>query len=83
MSETGSSTIAARSPWPRRLAIAFGVVVVLVIAGYFVLKAVLQNYIADKIEEEFGLRPEVGELSFSLKRKELEVRNFTALPTRL
>ena len=54
MSETGSSTIAARSPWPRRLAIAFGVVVVLVIAGYFVLKAVLQNYIADKIEEEFG-----------------------------
>ena len=81
MSETGSSTIAARSPWPRRLAIAFGAVVVLVIASYFVLKAVLQNYIADKIEEEFGLRPEVGELNFSLKRKELEVRNFTGMPT--
>ena len=81
MSETSSSTISAGSPWPRRLAIFFGVVVVLAVAGYFVLKAVLQNYIADKIEEEFGLRPEVGELNFSLKRKELEVKDFTGLPT--
>lgn len=81
MSETVHSTDTARSPWPRRLMIGFGVLVVLVVAGYFILKAVLQSYIANKIEEEFGLRPQVGELNFSIKRKELEVRNFTGLPT--
>jgi len=81
MSEATGSVKPAQSPWPRRLGVAFGVIVVLVVAGYFILKAVLQNYVADKIEEEFGLRPEVGELNFSLKRKELEVRNFTGMPT--
>ena len=73
-----------KSPWPRRMAIGFGVVLALGLVVLLVANVVIKRVVVGKIEEGLakeGLAADVGEFNFSVLRKEIEVNNFSATPT--
>lgn len=73
-----------KSPWPRRVAVGFGVIVVLGLVLMIVANIVFKSTVMGKIEQVLakeGMQSDSGELDCSLLRKEIEINNFSAKPT--
>ena len=84
MSKTTQKPIGEKSPRSKRLWMGCGVILALGLVAMIVANMLVKNYVVGKIEEGLakkGLAGEIGELNFSLMRREIEVRNFTAMPT--
>lgn len=84
MSKLTQETIAEKSPRSKRLWMGCGVFLALGLVAMIVANMLVKNYVVDQIEEGLakkGLDGEIGELNFSLLSREIEVRNFTAMPT--
>ena len=72
-----------KSPWPRRLAMGCGGILVLGLVGLFVLNLIAKRVIAGKIEDEIaknGWEANVGEFDYSLRNKEIEIHDFKGMP---
>ena len=71
-----------KSPWPRRLAMGCGGILVLGLVGLFALNLIAKRVIAGKIEDEIaknGWEANVGEFDYSLRNKEIEIHDFKGM----
>ena len=84
MSETTLSQKSEKSTWSKRLGVGCGVILALGFVGLFVANILIENYFVNRVESGFadlGWKAEIGEFDFSLMRKEIELSNFSAVPT--
>lgn len=73
----------SKSPWPRRLAVGCGGLVLFLVVGLFALNLIAKKVIAGKIEDEIaknGWQADVGEFDYSIRNKEVEIREFKGVP---
>ena len=82
MSEPFPNQNAEKSPWPRRLAMGCGGVVLLAFAAIIVTNILIKNYVANRLEKELaskGLQAEIGGFDYSILRKEITIKDFSAM----
>ena len=82
MSEPFPNQNAEKSPWPRRLAMGCGGVVLLAFAVIIVTNILIKNYVANRLEKELasnGLQAEIGGFDYSILSKEITIKDFSAV----
>ena len=82
MSEPFPNQNAGKSPWPRRLAMGCGGVVLLAFAAIIVTNIIIKNYVAKRLEKELaskGLQAEIGGFDYSILSKEITIKDFSTV----
>jgi hypothetical protein len=82
MSEPFRNQNAEKSPWPRRLVMGCGGVVLVTFAAIIVTNILIKNYVANRMEKELaskGLQAEIGGVDYSILNKEITIKDFSAV----